>query len=279
MNAHDGCGFALLADRRFEQSAAAFAEALRLFPGHARSQIGLAYCLAAAGRKTEAQAALEQAGASIAELGRGGRLIEAALLSAMASVARGRPTDAIAILTRLLTEAPQGFPAGRSPSSRCSSRSTPSPSSPAFSCASPSARARRSPRLQPRRVVGSTDACRPDAAYSRSAFRTRWPLPPWRGSRPGARARLPSISANRRRWRTASSCSRGRFESARPARTGGRPDPPPRSREDRPAQRPGARPRDAARNRADIAARSKAIAAVNAGFFVVKTATPRACWR
>ena len=110
MNAHDGCGFALLADRRFDQSAAAFAEALRLFPGHARSQIGLAYCLAAAGKKTEAQAALEQAGASITELGRGGRLIEAALLSAMASVARGRTTDAIAMLTRLLTEAPQGFP-------------------------------------------------------------------------------------------------------------------------------------------------------------------------
>ena len=110
MNAHDGCGFALLAERRFDQSAAAFAEALRLFPGHARSQIGLAQGLAAGGRKAEARAALEQAAASITELGRGGRLIEAALLSAMASVARGRPTDAIAMLTRLLSEAPPGFP-------------------------------------------------------------------------------------------------------------------------------------------------------------------------
>jgi cytochrome c-type biogenesis protein CcmH/NrfG len=44
------------------------------------------------------------------ELGRGGRLIEAAVLSAMASVAQGRPTDAIAMLNRLLTEAPPGFP-------------------------------------------------------------------------------------------------------------------------------------------------------------------------
>ena len=110
MNAHDGCGFALLAERRFDESAAAFGQALRLFPGHARSQIGLAQCLAAAGRKPDARAALEQAGASLTELGRGGRLIEAALLSAMASVAHGRPTDAIGLLNRLVTEAPPGFP-------------------------------------------------------------------------------------------------------------------------------------------------------------------------
>jgi DNA-binding winged helix-turn-helix (wHTH) protein/tetratricopeptide (TPR) repeat protein len=110
MNAHDGCGFALLAERRFDESAAAFGRALELFPGHARSQIGLAQCLAAAGRKSEAQAALAQAGASIAELAGGGRLIEAALLSAMAAVAHGRRTDAIALLDRLLTEAPAGFP-------------------------------------------------------------------------------------------------------------------------------------------------------------------------
>ena len=110
MNAHDGCGFALLAEHRFDESAAAFAQALRLFPGHARSQIGMAHCLAAAGKKSGAQTALEAAGASIVELGRGGRLIEAALLSAMASVAHGRPTDAIGLLNRLVTEAPPGFP-------------------------------------------------------------------------------------------------------------------------------------------------------------------------
>jgi TolB-like protein/Flp pilus assembly protein TadD len=110
MNAHDGCGFALLAGRRFDEAAAAFGQALRLFPGHARSQIGLAHCLVAAGKKAEAHAALAQASASIMELGRSGRLIEAALLSAMAAVAPGRPTDAIALLNRLLSEAPPGFP-------------------------------------------------------------------------------------------------------------------------------------------------------------------------
>ena len=110
MNAHDGCGFALLAERRADEAAAAFTRALRLFPGHARSQIGLAQCLAAAGKRAEARAALEHGRASIAELERGGRLLEAALLSAMASVAQGRPTDAIGLLDRLLTEAPPGFP-------------------------------------------------------------------------------------------------------------------------------------------------------------------------
>jgi hypothetical protein len=44
------------------------------------------------------------------ELGRGGRLLEAALLSAMTAVAHGRPSDALALLNRLLTEAPPGFP-------------------------------------------------------------------------------------------------------------------------------------------------------------------------
>jgi tetratricopeptide (TPR) repeat protein len=110
MNAHSGCGFALLAERRIDEAAAAFGEALRLFPGHARSQIGVARCHAAAGRKTEAHAALERAGAFVAELGRGGRQLEAALISAMAAVARGRPTDAVALLDRLLAEAPPGFP-------------------------------------------------------------------------------------------------------------------------------------------------------------------------
>jgi len=110
MNAHDGCGFALLAERRFDKAADAFAEALRLFPGHARSQIGLAQSLAAAGRKSEAQASLDQARTSIGGLGRSGRMLEAALLSAMAAIVQGRPTDAIGLLDRLLTEAPPGFP-------------------------------------------------------------------------------------------------------------------------------------------------------------------------
>jgi DNA-binding winged helix-turn-helix (wHTH) protein/Flp pilus assembly protein TadD len=110
MNAHDGCGFALLANRQFDEAAQAFADALLLFPGHARSHIGIAQCLAGAGRKPEAEEALVRAGGSIVELGRSGRQLEAMLLSAMASTVQRRPTEAIERLDRLLTEAPQGFP-------------------------------------------------------------------------------------------------------------------------------------------------------------------------
>ena len=110
MNAHDGCGFGLLAKRRFDEAAAAFGQALRLFPGHARSHIGIAQCLTGAGRKAEAHAALGKAGASIVELQHSGRQLEAMLVAAMAAVAHGRPTEAIALLDRLLTEAPPGFP-------------------------------------------------------------------------------------------------------------------------------------------------------------------------
>ena len=110
MNAHDGRGFALLVLRQPDAAAEAFGRALALFPGHARSLLGLAACHAAAGRKSDAQAELGRADASIAELERTGRRLEAVGLSAMASVVRGRPSDAVALLDRLLTEAPPGFP-------------------------------------------------------------------------------------------------------------------------------------------------------------------------
>jgi TolB-like protein/cytochrome c-type biogenesis protein CcmH/NrfG len=110
MNAHDGCGFTLLAGRQFDEAAAEFGQALRLFPGHARSHIGIAQCRAGAGRKAEARAALDKAGASIVELEHSGRHLEAVLVAAMAAVAHGRPAEAIALLDRLLTEAPPGFP-------------------------------------------------------------------------------------------------------------------------------------------------------------------------
>ena len=110
MNAHDGRGFALLVLRRPDAAAEAFARALALYPGHARSLIGLAACHAAAGRKAETQAELSRAEGSIAELDRTGRRLEATGLGAMVSVVRGRPSDAIALLDRLLAEAPPGFP-------------------------------------------------------------------------------------------------------------------------------------------------------------------------
>jgi Flp pilus assembly protein TadD len=110
MNAHDGQGFALLASRQFAAGVKAFEQALALFPAHARSHIGVAACWLGAGRKADANTALNRAETSIAELERTGRHLEAVQLTAMLAVVRGRPTDAVALLDRLLTEAPAGFP-------------------------------------------------------------------------------------------------------------------------------------------------------------------------
>jgi len=110
MNAQDGTGFALFATRQYDAAIDAFGRALALIPGHARSHLGIAASLMAAGRKLEAQRQLDQAEASILTLERAGRLYEARLLSAMSAMVRGRPTDALALLHRMLDEAPAGFP-------------------------------------------------------------------------------------------------------------------------------------------------------------------------
>jgi tetratricopeptide (TPR) repeat protein len=110
MNTHDGRGFALLALRRHDEAVAAFGHALRLVPGHARSHAGLALCHLAAGRKSDADVDLAQADQSIAQLAGGGRLLEAASGAAMVATVRGRHTEALSILNRILTEAPPGFP-------------------------------------------------------------------------------------------------------------------------------------------------------------------------
>jgi len=110
MNAHDGRGFALLVLRQPDDALVAFNRALTLYPGHARSIIGLAACHGAAGRRAESLIEIGRAEASIAELDRTGRRLEAIGLDAMIAVVRGRPSDAIALLGRLLAEAPPGFP-------------------------------------------------------------------------------------------------------------------------------------------------------------------------
>jgi DNA-binding winged helix-turn-helix (wHTH) protein/TolB-like protein/Flp pilus assembly protein TadD len=110
MNAHDGRGFALLALRQPAEAVDAFEQALRLFPGHARSLLGLAACAAAAGRKTDIQTQLAHAEQALVQLSAAGRLFESTLLSAEVAIVRGRPTDALSILDRMLAEAPAGYP-------------------------------------------------------------------------------------------------------------------------------------------------------------------------
>jgi len=110
MNAHDGRGFALLVKRQPDEAARAFQQALRLFPDHARTHVGLAACSQAANRKADVRTHLDRAEQSVTELAAGGRLFESHLLSAQVAVVRGRPTDAIQTLDRMLTEAPAGYP-------------------------------------------------------------------------------------------------------------------------------------------------------------------------
>jgi TolB-like protein/Flp pilus assembly protein TadD len=109
MNAHDGRGFALLALRKPAEAADAFEQALRLFPGHARSHIGLALCSQAQGDKPEARSQLERAEQTLVQLAASGKLFESTLLSAEVAVVRGRPTDAVSLLERALTDAPPGY--------------------------------------------------------------------------------------------------------------------------------------------------------------------------
>ncbi len=110
MNTYDALGCALLSDRKPGEARQAFERALALYPGHARSYIGIAAAHAAEGRKEGAQEALVSAEAAIAELDRAGKRTEVPLLAAMVAVLRGRHTDALALLDRLLAESPSGYP-------------------------------------------------------------------------------------------------------------------------------------------------------------------------
>lgn len=110
MNAHDGRGFALTAKRQYDEAVQAFEQSLRLFPDHARTHVGLALCHEAAHRKTAARDHLERAEHASTELAAGGRLFESQLIAAEIAVLRGRATDAVGILDRMLTEAPAGYP-------------------------------------------------------------------------------------------------------------------------------------------------------------------------
>ncbi|MCX6549459.1 MAG: winged helix-turn-helix domain-containing protein [Acidobacteria bacterium] len=110
VDAHDGRGFALCVMKQPDKAIRAFEQTLALFPSHVRSLLGIALAHQGAGRKADAQGALARADAATAELERSGRKPEAMLVEAMASVVRGRPSDAVAQLDRLLAEAPPGYP-------------------------------------------------------------------------------------------------------------------------------------------------------------------------
>jgi len=108
MDACDGLAFARLQTGDAAGAAAMFEQALTRFPQHARSLIGLAEAARRADQPARANDLFVRAEQAIEELKRGGRPTESAMARAYAHVAGGRPADAIAVLTRLLDQAPSG---------------------------------------------------------------------------------------------------------------------------------------------------------------------------
>ena len=109
MDAYDGHGFVCLAAGDFTGAEAMFEKALRQYPDHARSIIGLSKAYAGRGRQNAAQSALERARRALDELRENGRTAEAAMATACAHMAGGRSDEAIAVLTTLLADSPPGF--------------------------------------------------------------------------------------------------------------------------------------------------------------------------
>jgi DNA-binding winged helix-turn-helix (wHTH) protein len=109
VNAWDALGSAHLVRGDAEQALAAYREALRRLPGHARSRLGEQLALERLGRRDESSEAAARVTEAIAELTRGHRRSEAAIVSAADLVARGRGGEASAMLEQLLITAPPGF--------------------------------------------------------------------------------------------------------------------------------------------------------------------------
>jgi DNA-binding winged helix-turn-helix (wHTH) protein len=102
MNAYDGLGFAAIESGDLSLATESFRRALELFPGHARSHVGLAVAFRRAGDPQAAAVELDHARQSAADLGRGGRLAAARLAEAFERVAAGGPADACEALEQLL---------------------------------------------------------------------------------------------------------------------------------------------------------------------------------
>jgi DNA-binding winged helix-turn-helix (wHTH) protein/tetratricopeptide (TPR) repeat protein len=111
MDAYDGHGFVRL--KRGDPTGAVemFEHALRRYPGHARSLVGLSLACRKLGQSSRADESLARAQRAIDELGAGGRATEAALAKAFLHTVADRRPAAVAVLDQLMTGAPAG-PAG-----------------------------------------------------------------------------------------------------------------------------------------------------------------------
>jgi DNA-binding winged helix-turn-helix (wHTH) protein len=111
VNARVAAGFARLSANDIPAAAATFRQALADAPGHPRASVGVFAVAVRGGDANETDAAREAVARAIAELIRGERPVEAALVSAGEKCVSGDTAGAIEELDRLLTTSPAG-PAG-----------------------------------------------------------------------------------------------------------------------------------------------------------------------
>jgi DNA-binding winged helix-turn-helix (wHTH) protein len=90
-------------------AAEAFDDGLARLPGHARCSLGRAIAAEHLGDRTETERQLAHLHHALAELATGGRPVEAAMVAAANAATHDRPDEGLAILERLLAEAPAGF--------------------------------------------------------------------------------------------------------------------------------------------------------------------------
>ena len=111
VNARVAVGFTRLNLGAASAAASEFRAALEETPGHARASLGLCAALTRTGDLPEADMIRLSTDEAVAELMRGERVGEAALVAAGQELVRRRTAEAIDILGRLLSDAPPG-PAG-----------------------------------------------------------------------------------------------------------------------------------------------------------------------
>ncbi len=102
MNACDGLGFIALDLKDARSAAEGFNRALKPFPEHARSLVGLGAALLMAGDRKGAEAAFARTTTAVEGLRRGGRTSEACLAEASLHAVKGQRAEAVSLLKRLV---------------------------------------------------------------------------------------------------------------------------------------------------------------------------------
>ena len=108
MDAWNGLGFAKLASGEVREAGQMFTRALELFPGHARSLLGLAEAQRRQGHRVVGEQAVGRARDAIEALRANDRQTEAAMAEACAHALDGRASAAVLVLDELLMQAPPG---------------------------------------------------------------------------------------------------------------------------------------------------------------------------